>query len=155
DQRSEIYALGCVLFEALTGEVPFVGETALETISMHASRPAPKLSDVNSEGSSEGSSALDYPEELEAIVSKCLEKEQDNRFQSVDELSEALLELGEESGFTMNRARRSAAEMLVDGGTVKGSAGDSKNKSTQIILAICILIVGVPAIFMMRMWQEQ
>jgi len=46
DSRSEIYSLGCVLFECLAGTPPFSGETALETLSKHASEEPPRLSEI-------------------------------------------------------------------------------------------------------------
>jgi len=43
DRRSDIYSLGCILFEAITGEQPFVASSPLETISMHAHAEAPSI----------------------------------------------------------------------------------------------------------------
>lgn len=80
DQRSEVYSLGCVLFETLTGTTPFQGETAMETISNHASQPVPTL----------GAYIEDAGTEIEWIVDKCLSKEKEERFQSMEELGNAL-----------------------------------------------------------------
>lgn len=82
DARSEIYALGCVMFEALTGRVPFIAQTALEVIAMHANEPAPALSDAHNSGR--------FPPKLEALVARCLEKDPADRFQSMRELVDAL-----------------------------------------------------------------
>lgn len=82
DARSEIYSLGCVMFESLSGRVPFVGDTALNTIHMHASMTPPKLSDL-----ADGR----VSDRLEQIVMKCLEKEPEKRFQSMAEVKELLL----------------------------------------------------------------
>lgn len=82
DARSEIYSLGCVMFESLAGSVPFIGDTALNTIHMHASMTPPKLSDMTDGRVSE---------KLEHIVMKCLEKEPEKRFQSMAEVKEMLL----------------------------------------------------------------
>lgn len=43
DTRSDIYSLGCVMFEAITGGVPFKGETALDTLYKHIHEPAPRV----------------------------------------------------------------------------------------------------------------
>ncbi|MCA9804445.1 MAG: protein kinase [Cyanobacteria bacterium HKST-UBA02] len=82
DRRSEIYSLGCVLYESLTGHVPFAEATALETISMHAHRPAPALA--------EGLEGATFSDELEGLVARCLEKDPENRYQTMLELKGAL-----------------------------------------------------------------
>jgi serine/threonine-protein kinase len=46
DERSEVYALGCVMVESLTGQQPFQADTALELLQMHASAVLPSLSSV-------------------------------------------------------------------------------------------------------------
>ncbi len=89
DARSEIYALGCVLFEALAGEVPFQGDTALETIAKHAQDKVPELEDIY---------RGDFPDQLQHVVNKCLAKDPDLRYQSMADFSEALKGL---SGATM------------------------------------------------------
>jgi|AGTN01.1.fsa_nt_gi Serine/threonine protein kinase len=121
DQRSEIYSLGCVIFEALTGSVPFLGETALEIINMHASQQPPLLSEINED--------VDYSEELQAIVSVCLEKEQDDRFQSADQLANALKELGEASDVQLAQE-------------YQGSTKTASNAKMRFLLAGITLIMG-------------
>lgn len=85
DARSEIYSFGCVVFETLTGHVPFVAETPLAAIAMHAHQRPPALSDVTE--------SRDFPEQIESIVSICLNKKPEDRFQSVDELKKEFTEL--------------------------------------------------------------
>ncbi|MCA9804711.1 MAG: protein kinase [Cyanobacteria bacterium HKST-UBA02] len=88
DARSDIYSLGCLIFQVLTGSVPFKGETAVATIMMHANEPPPALSD-------RAESGHEFPELLEGIVGRCLEKDPADRFQTIAELEEALDELEE------------------------------------------------------------
>jgi serine/threonine protein kinase len=82
DARSEVYNFGCVMFEALTGRAPFEGETALETIRMHAQDEPPGLSDVRPD--------CEYAPGLQALILKCLAKEPIDRYQSMTELLAAL-----------------------------------------------------------------
>lgn len=77
DGRADIYSLGCVLFECLTGQPPFKGETAIHTIMMHLNSPVPSL--VSRLG-------RELPRDLEIIVKRCLEKEPANRYQNASEL---------------------------------------------------------------------
>lgn len=81
DQRSEIYSLGCVMFEAITGHPVFTGETALEILSKHANEMPPKLSDFTIHS---------IPLSMQNILSTCLSKEPATRFQSMQDLKKAL-----------------------------------------------------------------
>lgn len=82
DARSEVYSLGCVLFELLTGRPPFEAESPLEMIALHANAVPPLVSSLI-EGPVSGG--------LEEIVATCLAKEKEERFQSVEQLREALI----------------------------------------------------------------
>lgn len=75
DYRCDIYSLGCVLFEALVGTAPFVGQNALSTMMLHQSQRAPTLK--------EASLGKDFPPELEQVVSKMLSKAPSDRYESL------------------------------------------------------------------------
>jgi eukaryotic-like serine/threonine-protein kinase len=72
DQRSDIFALGLILYEMLTGKGPFVAESALASLIKRTQERAIPVSDVDSQ----------IPGALSGIVSKCLEREVDQRYQS-------------------------------------------------------------------------
>ncbi len=82
DARCEVYSLGCALFEALAGSPPFTAETALEIINKHAHEKPPRLTDLNPD--------VDFSEQLEKVVAKCLAKKPGDRYQSMEELSREL-----------------------------------------------------------------
>lgn len=72
DRRSDIYALGCVLFEMLAGRPPFEGDSSSSVIMAHIDAPIPQLSSVRP----------GVPSELEAIVTHALAKDPEQRFDS-------------------------------------------------------------------------
>lgn len=82
DDRSEVYSVGCVLFEMLTGRPPFVEQSSMETIARHAHEAPPAISDLMRE---------EPPQQLAALVTKCLAKSPDERFQSMNALHAQLL----------------------------------------------------------------
>ena len=76
DPRSDIYAIGCVLFECITGKPPFVGEKVSGVFDSHLNESVPieKLDDTP----------------YQTTLRRCLEKDRSNRFDSVRELAESL-----------------------------------------------------------------
>jgi serine/threonine protein kinase len=74
DHRADIYALGCVLFETLTGAPPISGNTALETMMRHTTGVVPSLK--------EASLGKEFPAALEFVVAKMLAKEPRQRYQN-------------------------------------------------------------------------
>lgn len=90
DGRSDIYSLGCVMYESLTGQPPIYGETAYETMTMHVSTPPKPFNKI--------APSLTIDPNIEAIVFRCLEKKPDDRYQTMQELLEELPTLQPESG---------------------------------------------------------
>ncbi len=82
DQRSDVYSLGCVLFECLTGAPPFVGNSALETMMKRYSDRVPSLK--------EASLGREFPAQLELIVSKMLASSPENRYHNLGIVAQEL-----------------------------------------------------------------
>src|SRR5258708_6331130 len=80
DARTDVYALGVVLYQALTGEVPFRSTTVPGLLYQHVYTPPPPLREINPY----------VPEILEQITSKALAKAPEDRFQSAEAMAQAL-----------------------------------------------------------------
>ncbi len=84
DHRSDIYSLGIVFYESLTGEVPFQHEELVRVMAMHLSDTPVPLNEMRPD--------LNFPEALMQVVHKTLLKNPNDRYQTMDELSQALEE---------------------------------------------------------------
>jgi len=90
DARSDIYALGVLLYQSIGGKPPFTGKESIDIIVKHIrEKPVPMNQLVS-----------DLPAEVNALVMKCLEKEPENRFQSMEEVLEAMRVAGANAGMS-------------------------------------------------------
>ena len=78
--KTDQYSLGCVVYAMLTGEPPFAGESALETMLMHQNTPLPPL----------GAKVPSLLPALEAVITRLLSKQEDDRFESMEALIQTL-----------------------------------------------------------------
>ena len=106
DARADIWSLGVVIFELLTGDTPFTSSEVTSLIAQILHDPHQRL----------GGLRADLPEGLEAVVDRCLAKSPDDRFQDAAELAAALLP------FAPKRARASVERIKDIARTRGGSA---------------------------------
>lgn len=76
DERSDLYSLGIIMYQLLTGDLPYDAETALGIILMHVNDPVPDLRAINP----------DVPEAVQDVVRKAMAKDPERRYQSAEEL---------------------------------------------------------------------
>jgi len=83
DQRSDTFSFGCILFEAVTGQKPFTGNSVIESFHKVIYEAAPPIKEFNPSA----------PPDLERIVQRCLEKNKEDRYQTIRDVATELMEL--------------------------------------------------------------
>jgi serine/threonine-protein kinase len=119
DFRSDVYALGIIVFELFTGRVPFRGDTPVATLLMHLETPPPL----------EGPAAAAIPAALRPVLRKALAKEPGERYASAHEMADAL------------RAARAATS---GASSTTGPAAPRAGRDSRVALAVAV-VIGVAA----------
>lgn len=120
DHRSDVYSLGCLMFECLTGAPPFMGDNPVQTATKHITAPIPPIN-----------APQPLPNGLAEVVTKCLCKEPDGRFQTAAELSEAL------SNVKTGRKRCQRSSLW----------RNLKRASVGLVVLACVSLLGVGVLF--------
>jgi len=102
DQRSDLWSLGVLLFELLTGDLPFKSEHEAGLLYLIVNQAPPFPSELDRR----------LPEDIDAIVMRMLDKDPEKRFQRVDELLAALSRLSEQIESKQNQPKRLAIAVL-------------------------------------------
>jgi serine/threonine-protein kinase len=147
DARSDIYSLACILYEALTGKLPFVARTPMEYVGKHVTaQPIPLNERVEGRVFDPG---------LGEVLRKALSKNPDDRFQTTIELADALAPyaghpstVGAEIPSAPSHRPPPAVEQKPD--AADSSRGPSK--SMLVIVALgCMILGGLGAVLLMNL----
>lgn len=155
DLRSDLYSLGCILYEALCGRAPFFAETPMAVLLAHVSKPVITPRELG----------VEVPDALASVVMKLLEKSADDRYQDASELRAALEDASTRLGdgsrvvstFAMNRdawvfdetaalpvgsveARKPAGETI---DSIQRDGGSKKLLAVLLVVAVLVVFAGV------------
>ncbi len=136
DTRSDIFSLGAVLYEMLTGEVPFPGEHEAAVL----------YGIVNSEPEPLAEQGRDIPGSLQGIIDKALNKSPAQRYQSVLELRNDLETVSSELGVEGTGHRRMTARP-------GGGKGGSRTKIIIAAAAAVVIVAVLASIVLPRLWR--
>jgi len=158
DMRTDIWALGVILYESLTGRVPFEAETMPQLCGMILQDPPRPLQELRP----------DLPPALQHAVLRCLEKNRDQRFNNVAELAHALAPFGrhaaQRSAERISRVLGAAgfpsappavaASSLPGAGTASnfGASTEANKSRVPLVAALCFagLLLGGTVLFLTR-----
>ncbi|MCS6798691.1 MAG: protein kinase [Myxococcota bacterium] len=114
DARTDIYALGVILYEMLTGKVPFDRPNSVNILMAHVHEAPPPMSEM--------AGGVSIPPAVEAVVMRCMAKRADERFRTMDEVLVALKQASTDAGLSVSRSgEHGASGEFPAGGAVTGA----------------------------------
>lgn len=143
DVRSDIYSMGIVIYETLTGRLPLIGKTMVETMSKHITDMPPRFTEIRPD--------LYIPERLEAVIWKAMAKDPANRHQSMAELCRDLDTAIPKPG--------KSQVLRTDFPTMPGEGEEKKERKVSPLIigavaAVVLLAAGVGGFMMLGKKQE-
>lgn len=135
DARTDIYSLGCAFYESLTGDVPFKGASALDTMRMHNDEQPIPPSAVRK--------GMHLSAELDRIVLKCLAKDRAHRYQTADALEQDLITISQQKKNSLSSIVAGGIRKLPFHGKGKRSLGVKLFVIYFLVSAVCLAWVAI------------
>ena len=132
DFRSDIFSFGIVLYEMVSGRLPFNNKSAAETMSSIINDPHPRLTRMN----------LEVPEEFESVIDRCLAKNPADRYQSAAEILDLLEQ--------MNSKTKTLVREGSEAPQYPNPFSRMMRRSGTIVIAIIIVLGLIPIYFLIR-----
>jgi serine/threonine-protein kinase len=150
DARSDIYSLAVILYEVLTGKLPFSARTPMEYIQKHVMEPAVPLNERVPERK--------FPKGLEDVLARALKKKPDERYQSAAEFGEALRPFGGTAAASLPLIRIAGPQVVVEQPAFSGSevptvANPERRSGLGLLIGVavaCLLGGVIIAVIVMR-----
>lgn len=138
DHRSDVFSFGCILFEVAAGRRPFESDSLVDTLHKIVHAPVPSMRQWNA--------AL--PRRLQALVERCLEKKPDARYQSMDDVAQALDDVLRRDARALDRRRASrvpriAAAIVVTAVSMVISRAWTPSRATGRVAVLPFATAGV------------
>jgi eukaryotic-like serine/threonine-protein kinase len=141
DQRSDIFAFGCILYEIVTGQKPFAGDSLIDSLHKIIYMPVAPVSDFNQH----------CPYEIQRIIRRCLAKDPEDRYQRIKDIAIDLRDFLEETKAGTLSLSQPSSEMLIDAPVVETQLDEStpavlqlsRFSKASIALAVLALIAAI------------
>lgn len=145
DARSDIYSIGCLIYEAFTGVPPFRADSVFETLFKHMYEVPKSLASLRSD--------VKEAPKIEAVVLKCMAKKPKSRFQSMQELRQAIAKLGSQK----RKSLVYQVKDLIELGQLRHGAQRLftwKSVMTYVTALGIVLLLSATAIISLNIWHN-
>ncbi len=142
DHRSDVFSFGAMLYEMLTGRVPFQGQSQLDTLHAILNQPIPQLPSMSG-------LPAEAAAEIQRLIGKCAAKDPDDRYQG---MRDVVVDL---RGARRRLESASGATVAVPAATPAPGAPATRSMGVTAIVAIAATIILFIAVWFWRPWSEE